>query len=393
VRYAAGLTAVLVSLAVVAACTFEDAKERPTSSDGGTGAGRETPDASSEDATAGDGAIAESDAGERDGGDDGSTTVDAGGTTNAASCKPGGPGMTNCGTANESCCTSPLVQGGAFSRVYASNGGIASGLSFSATVRSFRLDKYEVTVGRFRRFVAAWNGNWRPTGGAGKHVHVGPLGLDDVGSAGAHELGWDSPIGDGQVTPTSTNLASDGSNSTWTVTPAGNENKPINTVNWYEAFVFCIFDGGFLPSEAEWEYAAAGGAQQRDYPWGAAAPTTSLANYGCFDRADCDGANSIKSVGMLPGGAGLWGQLDLAGNVWEWTMDWYVGDPTHYQTSSCVDCVSATPPDPNIGRSSRSGDFLNNDTNLPARLRNQYYGSRRSDQRDGLVGFRCARSP
>lgn len=388
-RYAAGLAAVLVSFAVVAACSFEDAKDRPISLDGGG----ETPDASGADARTGDGANAENDSGGGgDGGADGSSTVDGGGATNAESCKPGGAGMTDCGATSEGCCTSPLVKGGTFSRVYVSSGGVASGLGYSATVSSFRLDKYEVTVGRFRRFVAAWNANWRPAEGAGKHVHVGALGLVDVGSAGAHESGWDSVIGNGQLAPTSTNLGSDAPNSTWTATPAGNENKPINTVNWYEAFAFCIFDGGFLPSEAEWEYAAAGGAEQRDYPWGAAAPTIALANYGCFGQADCD-VRSIKGVGILPDGAGRWGQLDLAGNVWEWTMDWYVGDATHYQTASCVDCVSATPPDPNIGRSSRSGDFLNDATNLPARLRNQYYGSRRSDQREGLVGFRCARSP
>ena len=171
-------------MAVVGACTFEDAKDRPDSADGGDDGGP------IKDSSAGERADGADDSGKRDGGaDDGSTTGDGGGTTNGASCTPGGPGMTNCGAASESCCTSPLVTGGAFSRVYSSNGGVASGLSYGATVANFRLDKYEVTVGRFRRFVAAWDGNWRPAAGAGKHVHVGALGLENAGSAGMHETG------------------------------------------------------------------------------------------------------------------------------------------------------------------------------------------------------------
>ncbi len=53
----------------------------------------------------------------------------------------------------------------------------------------------------------------------------------------------------------------------WKDMPGVNDNLPMNCIDWYEAFAFCVWDGGRVPTEAEWNYAAAGGAEQREFPW------------------------------------------------------------------------------------------------------------------------------
>ena len=252
------------------------------------------------------------------------------GTTNAAgddasgantSCYAGMPSCqglaANCG-AGESCCASPTVTGGMF------NGD--NNASYPATVSSFRLDKYEVTVGRFRNFVAAVVGGWKPASGSGKHTHLNSgAGLANTG--GGFEPGWDAINWN-----TSTNLPTDKATwdgylscdapyQTWTPSSGGNEVKPINCVNWYQSAAFCIWDGGFLPSEAEWNYAAAGGNEQRQYPWSLPASSTTIdcsyANYygaAGFCVAPPDGSTSV--VGSVsPKGNGLYGHADLGGNV------------------------------------------------------------------------------
>jgi sulfatase modifying factor 1 len=165
-----------------------------------------------------------------------------------------------------------------------------------ATVSSFRLDKYTVTVGRFRQFVSAWNGGWTPTAASGKHTHLNSgQGLANNGPHGGFEPGWIT-TDNSKISLTTANFTScTGSNltndfqliayssDTWTDTPTTQENLPMVCVNWYEAYAFCIWDGGFLPSEAEWEYAAAGGSEQRKYPWGSTDPglASRYAIYNC----------------------------------------------------------------------------------------------------------------
>ena len=212
---------------------------------------------------------------------------------------------------------------------------------------SFRLDKYLVTVGRFRQFVAAWNhgAGYLPPAGSGKHTHLNSgQGLENSGRPGTYETGWDAVDWNNatDVDPTTTNLQC--GYDTRTATATTNENLPIDCVNWWESYAFCIWDGGFLPSEAEWEYAAAGGSKQREYPWGTAAP--GMANrYAIYGGYYAGNATGIAAVGYASLGAGYWGQFDLAGEVYEWNLDWlaFYGNP-------CTHCATLTGPDDRVLR-------------------------------------------
>ena len=246
------------------------------------------------------------------------------------SCQSSGPGLTDCGPNGESCCTSLKVQGGTFDRTYTNDGSGATDEADPATISDFRLDKYLVTVGRFRQFVEAWNGGsgYTPPAGSGKHNHLnGGKGLADSGDPGSFETGWLTSDND-YITPTNQNLITCNDQfATWTMSPGTQEKLPMNCVNWYEAYAFCIWDGGFMPSETEFEYTSAGGSQQREYPWGTTDPGTANkyaiwnCNYGS-DPGNCTDVTNIAPVGSATLGAGLWGQLDLVGNLLEWNLDY-----------------------------------------------------------------------
>jgi len=169
---------------------------------------------------------------------------------------------------------------------------------------------------------------------------------------------------------------------TWTDAADANEVYAINCVSWYEAQAFCTWDGGRLPTEAEWEYAAAGGTENRLYPWGSAAPDATLANYEGSDYTP------FLAVRSKPLGAGRWGQQDLAGGMWEWAFDWY--DESWYSNAS------ATEQDPcNVTAASdrvvRGGSWANHGDALRAACRINVVPDH--DFSHSYVGFRCARTP
>jgi formylglycine-generating enzyme required for sulfatase activity len=303
--------------------------------------------------------------------------------------------MTDCGDAgNESCCTSLGVVGGTYYREYARanfvDGGFQfydGGVSDPAKVSSYRLDKYLVTVGRYRQFLAAWNAGWVPAAGSGKHSYLsGGQGLVDS-SSGVFEPGWiasdDSIVAPGQ--------SGCGTAPTWTDAVGGQERLPINCVNWYEAYAFCIWDGGFLPAEAEWEYAAAGGAEQRDWVWGTAAPGTSneYSIYQCYYHGQgsetCTGVANVAPVGTATLGVARWGQLDMTGDMEEWLLDLYANYEPY-----CVDCVylGMTPYYEDL-RVQRGASFRDTLDQLFPNSRN----GNTTMVREDTVGMRCARAP
>jgi serine/threonine protein kinase len=100
--------------------------------------------------------------------------------------------------------------------------------------------------------------------------------------------------------------------------PEGEERFPVTHVSWADAAAYCQWRGGRLPTEAEWEYAARG-PEGFIYPWGNDALRLGNVN---------DRFNGPTPVGNFAEAASPFGLHDMAGNVWEWTADWY--DPAAY---------------------------------------------------------------
>jgi len=169
---------------------------------------------------------------------------------------------------------------------------------------------------------------------------------------------------------------------TWT---SGLDDRPMNCIDWYVAFAFCAWDGGRLPSEAEWNYAATGGADQRKYPWGGTVlqANTAWAIYNCLHLSSgtCVDVRNIGLVGIPPNGFGKYGHADLAGNLFEWVMDSYAAT----YRMPCTNCVNST----GTRKVVRGGAYDNDEYYLRASARftaDPVVPSR-------TVGARCVRLP
>jgi formylglycine-generating enzyme required for sulfatase activity len=256
-----------------------------------------------------------------------------------------------------------LIDGGNFLM------GTEDGMPYEApahevTLKSFWMDRHEVTVAEFAKFVVAtgyktdaekfgWSGaftlktgEWKKTRGAS----------------------WRHPDGPGSE---------------------ASSNEPVCQVSWNDAVAYAKWAGKRLPTEAEWEYAARGGLEQRKYSWGDELRPGGkpVANWwqGSFpDRNTGEdgfvGRAPVES--FAPNGYGLY---DVTGNVWEWCADWYTDD--YYLKS-----VRHNPSGPEDGKERviRGGSWMcaeNFCTNYRVAARSQ------ATPDSGLnnLGFRCVR--
>jgi len=246
-------------------------------------------------------------------------------------------------------------------------------------VSGFYLGEFEVTVGRFQEFVQAydsWRASGAPSAGAGRHPVIPGSGWDpawlrhpndppDHEGLGVNQSEIEAEVTGCLGTPFSTVM--------WS--------QPVNCVSFYEAEAFCIWDGGRLPTDLEWEYAAAGGDENRIYPWGSQEPIESLAMYGCNPILPTKVCN-VPSVGSYPAGVGRFGQLDLAGSVEEWTFD-TIGNP---RPIPCDDCASVEQLYADHPRVTRGGHWMSEADSL----RVAKFSTLPSHLHLPAYGFRCA---
>jgi formylglycine-generating enzyme required for sulfatase activity len=236
------------------------------------------------------------------------------------------------------------------------------------------MDKYEVTVARLKQYLTWYFGpeGSAPAPGAGKSPHFAA----DPGWNSNYPLPARNPQGMQDAQDMLSCVAVHGDPADVNATyPAANPLLPANCVSFYVADALCIWDGGRLPTEAEWNFAATS-SEQRTYPWSNPPASTLInATYAVYAN------NPILSVGSLPAGVGPFGQLDLAGNVSEWTLDYFT---TSYPAAitPCADCINLSP---TAERSLRGGSFQFSQLFVKTSSR----GSLAPDMGRVFAGFRC----
>lgn len=202
-----------------------------------------------------------------------------------------------------------LIQGGKF-QMGSQDGMPDESPIHSVEIKPFLMDENEVTVAQFAEFV-------KQMGYITEAEKFGWSGVFDV-----EQEGWTKVDGANWRNP-------EGKNST------ANPDEPVCQISWNDAVAFAKWAGKRLPTEAEFEFAARGGLIQNKYSWGndlrpngkpvanwwqGEFPTKNTIEDGFLRRAN------VKS--FSPNGFGLY---DMAGNVWEWTNDWY--EERYYEKS------------------------------------------------------------
>ncbi len=307
-------------------------------------------------------------------------------TTSGSTCGP---------TSNDNCCRSEQVTGTVPTEVFYRRWKTASPVTarYPTHISSFNLDVYPVTVGRFRAFLNAGNTyaykTQRPPVGAGANSNVATTLVGN--EAPTWQAAWNNYLYDSFAQATSALQACDGG--MWTSVPAGAENYAIRCVPWHVAFAFCAWDGGRLPTSGEYDYAAHGGTEYRDYPWGNVNSDqcnrdTFSYPYGCAAGLQYPNVR----VGAVSNGDGKWGQRNLLGSVFEWNFD----TSAQPQTPDCAaaDCAYSNTGNGNLYRAvggqgpyNTIGAYQYSTANDPV-MGSSFY----TLYADSNVGFRCARN-
>jgi formylglycine-generating enzyme required for sulfatase activity len=282
-----------------------------------------------------------------------------------------------------SCCDAIQVGQENFLLAYAAPQRIGETLTFperrvSRTIRSFALDRFEVTVGRFQAFVGDYEAARHPVEGAGKH----PAFADS---------GWQEHWGDpgGPLPQKVGDLVKELLVRGERLSTAGDDrDRAVHGVSWYLAAAFCIWDGARLPTEAEWSYAAFGG-EARDFPWPAESDPRITSERAVYSENDAK-REGPDVVGAHPLGRGPLGHEDLAGNVQEWVADVYAATlPTTCPGSDATldefECLQRGADD--AERVLRGGSF----EDQPVMLQNGWRNSWAPYAPKNDAGIRCAR--
>nr|WP_052353752.1 formylglycine-generating enzyme family protein [Neobacillus jeddahensis] len=164
-------------------------------------------------------------------------------------------------------------------------------------------------------------------------------------------------------------------------------NHPVVHISWNDAQAYCEWSGKRLPTEAEWEYAARGGLEQKKYPWGDELIVNGKHQcniwQGVFPHKNTarDGYVGTCPVdAFYPNGYGLY---NVSGNVWEWCGDWFSKD-YHAMRS----CENPKGPETGVNRSMRGGSYLCHKSYCN-RYRVAARSSNTPDSSTGNIGFRC----